>query len=306
MWPSRKKKFKSLYDSLADYSKHKQELVGVRDNQARETLAMQMVASIRRLDYTRLIKVRPIDPARANPNSKMFDPERAALIHARAGNLDEAFWLIFLATHFGKNGAHGWRLLIDVYSGLGKGTWTWARVSKSPLAFYKWLQANHASFGGGFGNHRRYETLQPGSNKGTHLVVESYLKWIGPTQSHQQFVADLVREAGNEPYKIFDHFFNSMQVYRFGRLGKFDFFSLLGRLDLAPIEPGSTYLKGATGPLRGARLLFAGDVNAKLKISKLEADLFELGQVLDIGMQVMEDSLCNWQKSPNHFINFIG
>ena len=38
-------------------------------------------------------------------------------------------------------------------------------------------------------------------------------------------------------------------VQRFGRLGKFDFLTMLGKLGIAPIEPGITFLKGATGPL---------------------------------------------------------
>jgi len=28
--------------------------------------------------------------------------------------------------------------------------------------------------------------------------------------------------------------------------------------------------------------------------------------VLNVGMQVLEDSLCNWQKSPRQFVHFRG
>jgi hypothetical protein len=32
----------------------------------------------------------------------------------------------------------------------------------------------------------------------------------------------------------------------------------------------------------------------------------KLGDALGVGMQVMEDSLCNWQKSPEAYVPFRG
>ena len=43
---------------------------------------------------------------------------------------------------------------------------------------------------------------------------------------------------------------------RFGRTARFDYLTMLAKLGLANIAPGSPYLIGATGPLKGARLLF--------------------------------------------------
>ena len=60
--------------------------------------------------YTRAIKSREAAPNRADPRSSYFEPERAAAFHARRGQIDEAIWLIFLATHFGQHGRHGWRI----------------------------------------------------------------------------------------------------------------------------------------------------------------------------------------------------
>jgi hypothetical protein len=81
---------------------------------------------------------------------------------------------------------------------------------------------------------------------------------------------------------------------------------MLGKLGLAPIVPGSAYLSGATGPLRGARLLFGGSVSAEISAKELESYLVDLDSQLAVGMQVLEDSLCNWQKSPTKFISFRG
>jgi hypothetical protein len=267
---------------------------------------MQMVASLRRIELTEISKQRPIDPRRADPLDSMFDPERAAVLHFRTGNFDEAIWIIFLATHFGKSLKHGWQLLRNVYSGLGTAPWTWARVSQDPAAFRSWLSTNASNICGAFGNHRKYETLDEHGPDGTGAVISSYVAWIGPHHSHRTLFGQLIREGGNDPHSIFDRFYKSMRVRRFGRLGKFDFLALLGRLDFAPMEPGRPYLTGATGPLKGARLLFANNPTASLRVIDLETWLVELDDTLEVGMQVIEDSLCNWQKSPSHFFHFHG
>ena len=88
-----------------------------------------------------------------------------------------------------------------------------------------------------------------------------------------------------------------MQVARFGRLGKFDFLALLGRLNLVPISPGSAYLDGATGPLKGARLLFGGDTSATLGVHDLEIWLRDLDSDLNVGMEVMETRSATGKKA---------
>lgn len=77
---------------------------------------------------------------------------------------------------------------------------------------------------------------------------------------------------------------------------------MVGKLGLARIEPPSTYMHGSTGPVKGARLLFGNHENAVT----LEQWLVELEAELKVGMQVLEDALCNWQKSPEKFKAFRG
>lgn len=305
-WPSRDKLRQFLDDALRAHNEETRALPGVPDDATRDALVMQIIASVRRLDYTETLRHRPIDPARTDPTSNLFDPERAALWHGAQGNVDEAAWLTFLSVHFGKHGRSGWRRLRDVYSGLGEGRWTWQRVSADPEGFRDWLRRRAADVGGGFGNHRKYESLGADNAAGTGSVVQSYIDWVGPGHSHQQRFADLVREGGNDPHQIFDAFYRSFNVARFGRLGRFDFLALLGRLGLAPIAPGSAYLDGATGPLRGVRLLFGGQTNSPIPAAALQTYLTELDQRIGVGMQVLEDSLCNWQKSPHKFVHFKG
>lgn len=305
MWPKRMPRVERRKTQLAEYSARRRPLPGVDRDDAREALALQMEASLRRLEYTAIRRGRQIDSARADPNSSMFDPEMAATLHLRQGSLDDAIWLTFLATHFGKHARHGWERLRDVYSGLGRKTWTWEEVSANPASFRRWLARNANRIGGAFSNHRKYESLRDDSARGTAAVVESYVEWVGPQLSHQQLITRVI-EGGNDPHSNFDRLYKSMRVTSFGRLGKFDFLAVVGRLELAPISPGSAYLKGATGPLKGARLLFGGRVNASIDAPQLQEWLTDLDALLHIGMQAMEDSLCNWQKSPRRFVHFRG
>jgi hypothetical protein len=89
-------------------------------------------------------------------------------------------------------------------------------------------------------------------------------------------------------------------------LAKFDYLSLIGRYGLAPIAAGSAYLDGATGPGRGARLLVDGNPTSRTSNSALQTALDALDQRLNVGMGVMEDALCNWQKSPGRFVHYRG
>ena len=117
MWPTRQARADQLDADLQAFSANQCALPGIADPVAGATLVKQMIASLRRLDYSHIIGTRDISPDRADPQSQLFDPEKAAVLHFRAGRLDEAFWLVFLITHFGKSLKHGWRMLREVYLG---------------------------------------------------------------------------------------------------------------------------------------------------------------------------------------------
>lgn len=223
----------------------------------------------------------------------------------------------FLSIHFGKNRGTGWRLARDVYGGLGgSAVWDWARTSSRPKRFRDWLAAHESILRGGdgiarqFGNHRKYQSLDARSDFGTGAALESYVRWVSPPRTHQMLVQDAQNNVGDDPRKMFDYLYRSMaDVVSFGRTARFDYLTMLGKLNIAKIEPGSTYMHGATGPLNGARLLFGGRKGASLVRSDLDAWLVQLEADLNVGvqgMQVLEDALCNWQKSPKHFKPFRG
>ncbi len=288
-------------------------LPGLASEDHYNCLAMQIIDSIRRREYIFHIRDAKLQKSRMNPNSNSFDPLRAASLHLRAGNLDEAYWLAFLATHFGKHAEDGWSLTRMVYGKLGKGLWSWSEAFKDPDGLSEWLDKNadHLSTVR-FSNHRKFESLRAGGANATAVVLTSYIKWIRGYGSHASLISALHREVGQNPTEVFEALYNAMsQVTRFGRLGRFDYLTMLEKLGISPIEPGSAYLwhrttAPATGPIRGARLLFGGNVTANIKARDLDKMLIEINQILNVGMQVLEDSLCNWQKSPDKYIYFRG
>jgi len=305
MWPSWQRERLRIAETLRQHSRTVRPLPGIAAEEALDTLTWQFIASLRREAYYREVQKKDISARRADPNDPAFDAERAVAYHIRQGHVDEAAWLIFLMTYFARPVETGWLRLKDVYGKLGEGVWDWATVKANPLAFGEWLAENWRHVRGKFGNHRKYETLRDNSHRSTGKVVESYIAWVGE-HDHVRKFAEVIREAGNDPHTIFDALFHNLTVLSFGRLAKFDYLSLIGRYGVAPIDAGSAYLDGATGPLSGARLLFDGRPDGPSSIRALQTMLDALDRDLQVTMTVMEDALCNWQKSPSRFVHFKG
>ncbi len=292
--------------ALQSFAERKHSLPGIRSAAAREIFLEQLLESVHRVRYVAVVRERPLSDLRMDPGSELFDPLKAAILKQRAGEIEEAFWLVFLFVHFGKNPRGGWRYAREVYGCVGgNGLWDWASVSANPAAFSRWL-ARQQTFlkrqtpPGGFGNHRKYESLSS-----TGAVVETYVDWVAPPRTHQQLIAEAVHRAGGDPKQAFDDLYRSMAVVtRFGRMARFDYLTMLGKLSLAPIEAARTYMQEATGPKSGAQLLFGG--KRIRTAAELEELVGELDSDLNVGMQVMEDALCNWHKSPKKLIRFRG
>jgi hypothetical protein len=302
-----------LQDELAEFNARVRSLPGIRLPGHLSCLVEQMIESLRRIEFIYRVRDGRHDARRMDPASALFDPLKAAILQYRQGNVDEAYWLVFLAVHFGKHGEDGWQLARDVYGRLrGPGLWDWAHMTADSSAFRNWLAANEAALKGDgvsrrFNNHRKYESLRAASENGTAAVFESYVAWVSPPRTHQEMIREAHRVVGQNPRDTFHYLYRSMAtVRRFGRLARFDYLAMLGKLGIAPVDPASAYLGESTGPLRGARLLFGGSTDAKLRGSVLDAYLLELDDRLRVGMQTLEDALCNWQKSPAQFLPFRG
>ncbi len=311
MRPSDLPLMKSLIEKLREFDRSSN-LPGVRSPAAINTLAMQMIDSVRRIRYVTTIAAKKCDIVYIDPYSLYFDPFRAAAWFNQNGHTEDSFWMIFLGTHFGKNRRSGWNLLREVYKGNKKlGPWTWASINSNFDAFRRWLEADYKRIksSGSFGNHRKYQSLDPYSQTGTGVAIGSYLEWIKSAGDHTTLFNDALSKFSGDSRASFNFLYNSMnQVMTFGRTAKFDYLTMVGKFDLAPIQPGLTYMNGATGPKRGARLLFGGSVNSPIDDKELNDLLSKLDAHLDLyfGMQVLEDSLCNWQKSSEQYVHFVG
>jgi len=302
----------ALLDALERFHSERYRLPGIARVKRRDALVEQIFESLHRIEYVQRIRERPISGNRADPSRDLFDPLKAAILFQNLGDLDEAFWLVFYFVHFGKNARTGWRLARDVYGALGGSPWNWPRTSGDPNAFRRWLASNQVTLQGRdgverhFGNHRKYQSLDAATPTGTGAAFETYIDWVGPTHSHETRVSSALEETNGDPRRAFDWLYRSMDsVSTFGRTARFDYLTMVGKLGLASIEPGSTYMQGATGPVSGARLLFGDNQNGTTR-QELDSRLVELGNATSLGMQVLEDSLCNWQKSPDHFKPFRG
>lgn len=296
-----------LETDLAAYEAAHGALPGIVAIQRREAFIGQLVDSVRTVEFLSVAQRRGISPNRRNPQSPVFDPVLGAIVCRDAGESDEACWLIFLAIHCGKHLKEEWALARQLYAGDGPGTeWTWARVAANPGAFRQWLDGKNAQWTSlglrpKFGNHRKYVSLDGLSGRGTGEVVETYVHWVGPAASHRVKIDDAIGRHCGDSGNAFEDLYRSLRsVQQFGRLAKFDYLCMLSKCGLAAIAPGHAYLPESTGPLRGAQLMF------RMNGAALDRAAVQLGNALGVGMQVIEDSLCNWEKSPSQYLPFRG
>ena len=297
-----------LNKAIYDFETADEPLVGLTDPEYRAAFIDQIIDSEQRVLYTDRLRQRTLDPSSVDPSSKAFHPLKAAIIYSETGDFDEAVWLVFLFVHFGRHRLAGWRYIRDIYGQLGgQKHWTWEDVSNDVLAFRFWLDHNQAALRAapgqhGFGNHRKYESLNAWDRTGTGEAIESYVEWVhaGGGEHRERFALAL----DQSPELGFDLLYKSLNdVTRFGRIARFDYLMMLKKLHLLDIVPPHSYLVGASGPLLGARLLFTGDP-ATGGAREMQNALKTLGSAIDATPDVLEDAVCNWQKSPDRYFRF--
>lgn len=279
-------------------------LPGLPTADHRSVLVQQLQDSCRRVQGVRLMSTRDISDKRLDPRTVYFHPVRAAALSARKHDVEEAAWLVFLITHFGKHKRAGWALVRAVYGALeSEKKWSWQRVKSDLPSFKQWLREHSGRLRrlGAFGNHRKYESLDAESDSGTFAVVSSYVELVEQSNGHTQMFTDALADGSKEVG--FDRLYRKIRtVHRFGRTASFDYLTMIGNTMVAPIAPGSLYLEGATGPLRGAQLLFGKSTFANRE--RLEEACVNLAKHLSVGCQELEDALCNWQKNPKNYKYF--
>ena len=280
-------------------------LPGLNNHRLLNTFAKQILDSIRRVNWVYAHKDRYINESTCNPNNNYFDPIKAAIYYQKNGNYDEACWLIFLLTVCGKHRKKGWLMLRQIYQKKSNEVWSWSAVTASIDDFDQCYRSKYPNLTRAFGNHRKFETLKPDSKIGTNNVIKSYIKWIDNPYEHETFFNSLTINDTNSIEK-FDSVYNSMgQVIRFGRMSIFDYLCMLGKVGLLKIKPGKIYIKNATGPKKGALKLF-NSTDSEIILEEKIKDLNKNLPLGNIGFQILEDAICNWQKSPHKYIHFSG
>jgi hypothetical protein len=281
-------------------------LPGVTAESAREVLVVQLIESARRNRYLEVVRSREPSGRVLSFDPNVFDPLMGAVARHGEGDIEDAFWLVFLSVHFGRHRRWRWALACNFYNRLGQGgLWDWKTVHDDVPAVRAWLDTHQHDLkrgGAGFGNHRKYESLKGAGPNGTGETIESYVRWIGDSHSHRFGLSE-----SNSQRQDFARLFKSMDaVNRFGRTARFDYLSILNKLGLANLVPDCAYLQNATGPLSGARLLITGSKGGRTSPRDLELALQRVQERLEVPYDVLEDALCNWQKSPRKFIAFRG
>lgn len=232
----------------------------------------------------------------SDPHAQDFHPLKAIVELFEAGHRDEALWLAFLATHFGQEQRNTVGLFYGVF---GTGHWDWDTVSNNPDAVRQWMESLHERQIKGlkFGNHRKHETNNPKSPKGTAAIIESFVKWVDDNGHAGPYeVLQAISRRGSSEL-AFDRAYRALNVTRFGRTAKFDLLCLLGNLGILDISPPHCYLSDATGPKSGALLMVTGKKSGRIT-EHIDSTIRKLQRRLGVPVEAVEDALCNWQKRP--------
>lgn len=214
------------------------------------------------------------------------------LIHESLQNrqADEAVWRCFVAAHLGRTSARGQAQIESagrfLCAFLERPFWTWEKVAAAPDALEEWLHECPDDLATlAFGNHRKYESQKPGL---IWSVMDSFITLAKQYESPSQLIAS----HASEDCDPFNELYRRLRpIRRFGRTGRFDFLVLLLDVGLIADEPTSSYLKGATGPLKGARKLWGPKTP-----TELDQAAAELAMQIGVSPIILEDALCNWQK----------
>jgi hypothetical protein len=220
------------------------------------------------------------------------------------GDIDEALWRAFLATHFGRTSCDFAPNTSDsaarLLCGFGEEPyWTWHRVSTQLGELRFWIEMHRAEVKTlKFGNHRKHETNSDPEE--LFKVLESIVKWVKQNGGTPQSALSI--EGASKPESAFNILYRRLMghssptqngIYRFGRTACFDMLMLLGDLGLVAIRPGSCYLTGSTGPREGAKVLWGSNYSDVV----LELRAETLAQRIEVPMNIIEDALCMWQKT---------
>ncbi|WP_019671990.1 alpha-glutamyl/putrescinyl thymine pyrophosphorylase clade 3 protein [Psychrobacter lutiphocae] len=268
-----------------------------------EILALQLLDSIKQEQQIEALFNQPLSQTCCDPKSPDFDPIKA-IVRIKDIDYDEACWLSFLLIYTNDSAESDWAFMRLLYNGIGLTAprLTWQFITEQTLSLQDSLQQLAKALAAHdpkpkFGHHRAYESLAQ-----LPAVFHSYIAFITEQGGHKALFKPHKTLKPNKKVIAKQAYFQTLyslirNIYRFGRLSTFEYLCLVGKMGLADVAPDSCYIAEASGPKRGAKLLFGMLTN-----EQLDNHAVGLADYLDVGYQQMEAAICHWQKSPQRYI----
>lgn len=261
-------------------------------------LSHQTIDSIRRIN---IYQAYAMKARRAEElNLPFFHTSNPFTLSQRSSiGIDSKVWYIYLATYFGKSNKSKWKLFNKTAFKADKSLIEFKEIKLNRLHYYTYLRNIDLFNNANFSNHRKYTKKSLEGRKGLIYSIDYFLDNIDK-YSHSNLVE-------------FDVVFSyAMKIPNFGRMAAFDFTSSLCKCNLNINDPISMYHENSTGPLKAlADILILAkckDVSKSAQIdfgNDLLAWFLEHSKI-QIVAQVLEDTICNWQKSPRKYQRYFG
>ena len=272
-------------------------LNGKIDGLRLNVLAKQTYDSIRRIEIYKAYKTKANKSVK---NKEPFSHTSNPFILAQRSDLgmQDRLWILYLATYFGKSNKSGWTLFNRAAFKKDGSLIRFAEVKNDLDSYFQFLSSFDFFADCDYSNHRKFTAKKLIGPNGVFKSLEFFVNNI------ELFISENEKDF-HEMYVL------AKKIPGFGRLAGFDFTSTLVKCGLNVSEPNSMYANHSTGPLDGLKLLLKLTNNSTSSSSqiKLSADLmdwFLKNTKIFMTGQVLEDAICNWQKSTTNYKRYTG
>ncbi len=261
-------------------------------------LSLQTIDSIRRITIydTYAIKARQAEGS----SLSYFHTSNPFILSQRDSlPLNSRVWYIYLATYFGKSNKSKWKLFNNAAFRKDKTLIELDHILNNRQNYYEYLRSLDFFAESNFSNHRKYTKKALDGEGGVLNSMEYFLDNMDHFTHANSVEFDFI-------YK------RALLIPNFGRMAAFDFTASLSKCNLNVDAPVSMYHQSSTGPLRALKhiLILSGaeSTNRKAQVELGDKLLQWFINNSDIPMiaQVIEDAICNWQKSPTRHVKYFG
>lgn len=266
------------------------------DSEKIYVLAEQTYDSIRRIEIYKVYKTKA-EKAAKNKFSLLTTFTPFILAQRPDITLQDRYWVLYLATYFGKSSKSKWELFKRAAFN-GDNFICFNSILQDPQLYFSYLSSFDFFENCSYSNHRKFTPKNLAKENGLFKSMRYFIDNIGT------FAVDYKREF-HELYLL------SQKIPSFARLAAFDYATTLVKCGLNIGEPKSMYVSGSTGPLRGLKLMLELSQNdtantSPYRLSENLMEWFTKHTNIFMAAQVLEDAICNWQKNPARYIKYFG